>query len=369
MFSSIVSFLKWRGIETVVTSASIMTALAGVFIVSAIEQNIMYNIQSSISRSAPALYLVDITTSQLPKVKEIAGSTFKEYPIIRGRLLTINNRDITASKDREVTRELNMTYRNTLIDGEIISSGVWHGTGGSKQSVSFEKSFAEQAGGVTIGDTVSVFVQGITIRATVTSTHEADKSRGTPYFYMVFSPDVLAAFPASYFGTVETDKNTVEEIKTKIGSVYPNIIPLETSTILETVNTLLSSIILVVKIIGIPSILLGLMLVLVMTGQSLYERKGDVLVLRVYGLKRSAITLLFVAETGVLILIAGCISYLVAHGVAFILNTYLFSFKLFTFAVTPLYITLGILVVTATFSYYVAYSLTKTPLKKLLTEK
>ncbi len=369
MFSSIVSFLKWRGIETVVTSASIMTALAGVFIVSAIEQNIMYNIQSSISRSAPALYLVDITTSQLPKVKEIAGSTFKEYPIIRGRLLTINDRDITASKDREVTRELNMTYRNTLIDGEIISSGVWHGTGGSKQSVSFEKSFAEQAGGVTIGDTVSVFVQGITIRAVVTSTHEADKSRGTPYFYMVFSPDVLAAFPASYFGTVETDKNTVEEIKTKIGSVYPNIIPLETSTILETVNTLLSSIILVVKIIGIPSILLGLMLVLVMTGQSLYERKGDVLVLRVYGLKRSGITLLFVAETGVLILIAGCISYLVAHGVAFILNTYLFSFKLFTFAITPLYITLGILVVTATFSYYVARSLTKTPLKKLLTEK
>lgn len=369
MFSSIISFLKWRGIETIITSASIMTALAGVFIVSAVEQNIMYNLHGTISKSTPALYLVDITTSQLPKVKEIAGSTFKEYPIIRGRLLTINDRDITMSKDREVTRELNMTYRDTLIDGEIVSSGVWHGADSSKQSVSFEKSFAKEAGGVEVGDMVSVFVQGIIITAKVTSIHEADKARGTPYFYMVFSPDVLATFPASYFGTVDVNKETVEEIETKIGNLYPNIIPLGTSTILETINTLLTSIILVVKIIGIPSILLGLMLVLVMTGQSLYERKGDVLVLRVYGLTRMTITFLFVAETAVLILIATFISYLVAHGVAFILNTYLFSFKLFTFAITPLYITIGILVVTSTFSYYIAYSLTKTPLKKLLSEK
>lgn len=369
IFSSIVSFLKWRGLETVITSASIMTALSGVFIVSAIEQNIVHNIQRSITQSAPSLYLVDITTSQLSKVKEIAGNTFKEYPIVRGRLLSINERDMTISTDRGVTREFNMTYRNDLIDGEKIVSGLWHGTSGSMNSVSFEKTFAEDVGGVAVGDIVTVFIQGITVQATVTSIHEADKSRGTPFFFMVFSPDTLGTFPASYFGTVEGNPETIKIIENNLGQLFPNIIPIQTDKILETVNSLLSTIILVVKIVGIPSILLGLMLVLVMTGQSLYERKSDVLVLRVFGLTRKSITSLFIAEAGFLIVIATGVAYTIAHIIAYMLNIYVFSFTLFSFAVVPLYISIGIVLVTILVSYYIARSLVNTSLKKLLAEK
>jgi putative ABC transport system permease protein len=369
IFSSIISFLKWRGLETIITSASIMTALSGVFIVSAIEQNIIHNIQGTISKSAPSMYLVDITTSQLPKVKELAGSTFTEYPIIRGRLLQVNQRDLTTSSDRGVTREFNMTYRNNLIDGEVVTSGIWHGIAATTNSVSIEKSFAEQIGGVNLGDTITVFIQGLEVKAKVTSIHEADKSRGTPYFYMVFSPDVLSTFPASYFGTIEGSKEEVSAIRNSIGSIFPNIIPIETGTILEIVNSLLGTIILVVQIIGIPSIILGLMLVLVMTGQSLYERKGDVLILRVFGLKKKMITFLFVAEAGILILVATGISYILAHLIAYILNIYLFSFNLFSFASIPLYISFAILIITIIFSYYVASTIVKTPLRELLAEK
>lgn len=369
LFSSIVSFLKWRGLETVVTSASIMTALSGVFIVAAIEENIVHNIQQTITKSAPALYLVDITPSQLEEVKKIAGPTFIEYPVVRGRLLSINDRDLTQSSDRGITREFNMTYRNTLIRGESVATGVWHGDSEAQGAVSFEQSFGEEVGGVAIGDTVTVFVQGLTVQARVTSIHEADKSQGTPFFFMVFSPDVLEDFPTTYFGTVEGGTETEKDIETQLGAKFPNIIPIQTSKILETVNTILGTIVLVVKSIGIPSIILGLMLVLVMTGQSLYERKGDVLVLRVFGMKTSTIAILFCAEAGALILIATGISYGIAHVIAYLLNTYLFSFSLFTFAVMPLYTSVGILFVTVLFSYYIAFTLVKTPLKKLLAEK
>jgi putative ABC transport system permease protein len=152
MFSSIISFLKWRGLETIVTSAAIMTALSGVFIISAIEKNIVYNLDSSITQSAPKLYLVDITTSQLPKVKELAGMTFKEYPVIRGRIVKINNRDVAMSANGSIRREFNLTYRSGLIDGEKVIEGVWHGASKSTDSVSFEKSFAEDIGGVSVGD-------------------------------------------------------------------------------------------------------------------------------------------------------------------------------------------------------------------------
>ncbi len=346
-----------------------MTALSGVFIVAAIEENIVHNIQQTITKSAPALYLVDITPSQLEEVKKIAGPTFIEYPVVRGRLLSINDRDLTQSSDRGITREFNMTYRNTLIRGESVATGVWHGDSEAQGAVSFEQSFGEEVGGVAIGDTVTVFVQGLTVQARVTSIHEADKSQGTPFFFMVFSPDVLEDFPTTYFGTVEGGTETEKDIETQLGAKFPNIIPIQTSKILETVNTILGTIVLVVKSIGIPSIILGLMLVLVMTGQSLYERKGDVLVLRVFGMKTSTIAILFCAEAGALILIATGISYGIAHVIAYLLNTYLFSFSLFTFAVMPLYTSVGILFVTVLFSYYIAFILVKTPLKKLLAEK
>jgi putative ABC transport system permease protein len=369
MFSSIISFLKLRGIETVVTSASIMTALSGVFIVTAIEENIVHNIEASVSQSAPALFIVDITASQLAKVREIAGPTFREYPIVRGRLLAVNDRDLTTSSNGGITREFNMTYRNDLIEGESVVSGIWHGSSGVPGSISFDRSFAEEVGGVELGDTVTVFVQGLTVRATVTSIHEADRSQGTPFFFMVFSPDVLGAFPTTYFGTVRETPEAERSIEDRLGALFPNIIPIQTGRILETVSALLGTVIRFVNVIGIPSVVLGLMLVLVMTGQSLYERRGDVLVLRAFGMGRREIVALFIAEAGTLILIATGISFAVAHLIAYALNEFLFSFDLFSFAIMPIYISAGILVVTGVFSYGMARSIVRAPLKRLLSEK
>jgi putative ABC transport system permease protein len=366
---TIVASLYSRGMETAIVSASIMTAFLGIFIVSAVEANITKNIEQNVSGSAPALYLVDITKSQLETVRSIGGPTFREYPIIRGRLLAINDKDMTTSENRGITREFNMTYRNALIDGETITQGIWHGTSQATSSVSFDAEFAEEVGGVSIGDTVTVFIQGLTVKATVTSIRETNRSNGTPFFYMVFSPDLLSRFPATYFATVNESEVGVAVIEREIGILYPNIIPIQTKSILETVTSLIKTILLVVKVIGVPSIILGLLLVFVMTGQSLYERKGDILVLRAFGLDRGRAAKLFMIEVGSLILLSALVSYALAHGIAYLLNVYVFSFSSFVFAGMPLTITALIFFVSMLTAYVIASRLSKDSLKKLLAEK
>jgi ABC-type lipoprotein release transport system permease subunit len=111
------------------------------------------------------------------------------------------------------------------------------------------------------------------------------------------------------------------------------------------------------------------MLVLVMTGQSLYERKGDVLVFRAFGLQKMRIVVLFIIESCALIFFASCIAYVLAHGIAYVLNTFLFSFETFIFANTPLWIVVGISIFVASFAFFVSQTLVRTPLKKLLAEK
>jgi len=363
------SSLSWRWIESVIIIASIMTAFTGVFIISAIEHNISTNINQNISNKAPALYLVDITKSQLDDVRQIAWNTFNEYPIIRGRLLTVNNRDMTQSQDPGVTREFNMTYRNNLIPQEKVIQGEWHGAKNLTNSVSIDGSFAQDIGGVNIGDTIKVFIQGLNVEATVTSIRSTDRSSGTPFFFLVFSSDVLEKFPASYFATADIGESEIAMIEKNLGEKYPNIIPIRTDKIVGTVTGLIDTLVKVVKVISIPSILLGLLLVMVMTGQSLYERRGDVLVFRAFGLSSRSIVSLFITEISVIIMIASIVAYIIAHALAYGLNRFLFSFDIFVFDSMPLWITAGILIVVSIFAGFIASSLVRAPLRDLLSEK
>ncbi len=369
IISSSISSLKWRGVETIIISASIMTAFSGIFIISAIEKNIVVNLNQNVSSSAPALYIVDINKSQLEKVREIGGVTFKEYPIIRGRLLKVNERDMTVSSDPGITREFSMTYRNNLLPDEKITDGIWHGDSKVTNSVSVDNSFAKEIGGVKVGDTLQVFIQGINIDAKVTSLRDAERSGGTPFFYLVFSPEVLANFPASYFATVQADPESVKVIEGKLGNQFPNIIPIQTGKIIDTVSTLLGNVISVVKVIGIPSLLLGLILIMVMTSQSLYERRRDVLILRAFGLTKNKIIKLFVIEVSFIILLASSISYIIAHAIAFTLNRFLFNFETLAFSLDPVYISFSIFVIIIIFSYLMSNNIVKSSLKNMLAEK
>ncbi len=368
--SSIISFLKWRGLQTYVATASIMTAFCGVFIVAAIESNITANISKNISTTAPALYLVDINKSQLEPVRAIVGESLKEYPIIRGRLLSVNERDLTTSDDPGVTREFNLTYRNNLIEGERVLEGVF----GEKENqvgnvVSIDKQFAEEIGGVKLGDSIRVFIQGITVTATVTSIREVDSSSGIPFFYLVYGTSVLSNFPSSFFATVQTNDVAIKSIKNALSAQFPNIIPIETKKVLESVASVVNNVLLLVILISIPSIILGLMLIIIMISQSVYERKGDVMVLRAFGFEKKKITLLFVLEAGALLFVSGFIAYLIAHSVSFALNYFVFSFEIFSFATKPFYMIIITMVLVGVFSYILSTQIVHSSLKKLLSEK
>ena len=367
--ASIISFLKWRGLQTYIATASIMTAFCGVFIIAAIEKNITSNISRNISTTAPALYLVDINRSQLERVRAIVGESFKEYPIIRGRLLAVNERDLTVSDNPGITREFNLTYRNTLIEGERVVEGVFGEEKAGINSVSIDKRFAEEIGGVNLGDTIQVFIQGITVNATVTSIREVDSSSGLPFFYLVYGTSVLSNFPSSFFGTVQVEDSAVQTIKSALSVEYPNIIPIETKRVLATVAGVVNNILLLVIIISIPSIILGLMLVIIMISQSVYERKGDVMVLRAFGFEKRKITLLFVLEAGTLLFVSGVIAYLIAHTVSFALNYFVFSFEIFSFATKPVYMIMVTMAIVGIFSYSLSTQIVHSSLKKLLSEK
>lgn len=368
---SIISFLYLRKLETLVSVAAIMTAFSLVFLVTAIESNLELNLKTNISTSAPSMYLVDITKSQLEEVRSIAGATFKEYPIVRGRLLYVNDRNLLEEDNRELRREFNLTYRDSLIEGETLVKGALGDTltGTVSVPVSVDKSFAAELGGVDIGDTIKIFIQGVELTATITSVRDVDSTSGIPFFYLVFPTNVLSHFPATFFGTVDVEETERKAIERLLGEKFVNIIPIVTTSIVAAITELVESVVTVVSLISIPSIILGLLLIVVMLSQNMYERSGDVLILRAFGLERKRVTALFMIEGIFLVSLAGILSYVVAHIVAFGLNIFLFSFKSFSFVISPLYMVLGNIVLVGVVAYILSVRITRVSLKKLLAEK
>jgi putative ABC transport system permease protein len=367
---SIISFLYLRKAETLVSSSAIMTAFLLVFLVLAVEKNIETNLRQNIATTAPSLYVIDITKSQLQEVKAFIGETFNEYPIVRGRLLFVDQRDILKEDNRELRREFNLTYRDTLIQGEKVIEGVFgDNKGGTVIPVSLDKDFAREIGGATIGSTIVLFIQGIELRATVTSIREVDSRSGIPFFYFVFPKSVLEKYPATFFGTAEVDDQKRRSIESYIANNFPNIIPIVTSSLIAIVTETVETVVQVVTLLSVPSVALGLFLIIVMIFQNMYERRSDVLVLRAFGMSRKRVTILFVVEGSFLVIVSGLISYVVAHLLAYILNVTLFSFTLFSFAITPFAIIIAVLVCVVTIATLLSRSLAKSSLKHLLNEK
>jgi predicted lysophospholipase L1 biosynthesis ABC-type transport system permease subunit len=111
------------------------------------------------------------------------------------------------------------------------------------------------------------------------------------------------------------------------------------------------------------------MLVMVMTAQSLFERRKDVLVLRAFGFSRRATTILFITEITAIVGIASIVAYAIAHILTAVLNVTLFDFDTFVFDSMPLWIVACSLISVSLCAYFISLSLSRTPLRKLLSEK
>jgi putative ABC transport system permease protein len=105
--------------------------------------------RSSIPQNSPNRFLINIQPDQKEGVLQLltanqAQLDFDLYPMIRGRLVRINQREI-SSKDyqadnakRLIDREFNLSYADKIPQKNQIVDGVWFSPGGDIKQVSIE---------------------------------------------------------------------------------------------------------------------------------------------------------------------------------------------------------------------------------------
>ncbi len=349
------AFLSHQGQVAASGVASLTIAFASIFTIALIEANMLGNLALEFKEGAPNVYLIDIQPDQREGVARIMGEGWLDFSIVRARYAKRDGYDIQANlatEDPEMRREFNITSGARLIEGERVIQGVWHGET-TQSAVSVEKDFATRAK-LTLGSVIEFTVQGFPITATVTSIREVDTKSGLPFFFLVFSPDVLAPFPKTSFGYAYLPEAEIATLQNTLARTYPNVTSIPTTDIIATAKMVVSALAAAVVATAIPALLLGCMLMLSMLATAQRERMNDMLVFTSFGARLRLLYRIYIVESGTLVVMAGLIAMGIAHAVVWGLNRWLFDFEGYYLTATIPLLFGGVFVFTLLFSLYFA---------------
>lgn len=211
----------------IMTLSSALSILLVIFLV-------RYNLQATFVESypddAPNVFLVDIQDDQREGVRALVGGDLELHPIIRARLKAINGERVKGGERKRfrdsLSREFNMTYRDVLLQDELLDEGSsLFGGARSKDApvpVSILDTVAEM-GDMEQGDLLQFNIQGVELTAEVTSIRSRDRSMLYPFFYFVFPTRVLEKAPKTFFGALHAEETSIGTLQSDIVSKYPNV--------------------------------------------------------------------------------------------------------------------------------------------------
>ena len=343
--------LKRRAKENTSQLIGFTLAIMLILILYSLKNSIIKEWQQQIPVGTPNHFVVNIAQHELDDVKQAFATQEVEpeqyYPIIRGRLIAINNETViddddddtgakhTSGEERNAQdeeqeqegrqglgRELNLTFSDQLAKNNVLKQGDWMPDVDFPQ-VSIEEGVAERLD-VKLDDKLKFLIGAKEVEVTVTSIREVDWNSFQPNFFMVFHPNVLADFPATYitsFYLPKEQKLWVNELL----RAYPTLSIIDVEAMIEQIQEVIEQVSVSIQLVLIVVVCAATLVLLAQVQSSLDERRKETVIYRTLGARgkmiQNAITIEFLALGG----IAGVIAAIVAEASLFMLQWQMFE--------------------------------------------
>lgn len=269
-------------------------------------------VQFSASGNQPNMVLFDIQREQAAGVRELVKKAglpvVQQVPIVTMRLESINGRDGAQLRkdtsqhipDWAMNREYRVTYRDTLIGSETLSSGKVQTNTADVPMVTFEDDFMKRMH-LKLGDKLTFNVQGAPVETVVGGTRTVDWNRVQTNFLVVFPSGVLEQAPQfSVLMTRVPDTQTSARFQRSLVSQFPNVSAIDLGLILKTLDDILDKISFVIQFMALFSIITGLVVLGSSVVISKYQRIQESVLLRTLGANRRQILYITLIEYGLL---------------------------------------------------------------------
>ncbi len=302
----------------VVTLAS---ALAVLFAIYLLEENLRVTYIESYPADAPNLFCLDIQKDQQQGFLQLVGGQVELFPVVRARLHSINDRAINRETELQkrgdsLAREFSLTYRDTLLPDEVVTAGAGlfgsNDRPGGLPPVSLLDTVVEM-GNFKIGDIVEFNIQGVPLRAEVTSIRSRTKSMLYPYFYFVFPEKYLQAAPQTFFAALKVAKGDLAQLENRIVNKYPNISPINVGETAAELGKLMEKLSVLVTFFASLAILAGGLILVSSILATRMARMEEAVHYKILGADTWFVLRVFFLENLLLALLSGGAAVLVAE--------------------------------------------------------
>ncbi len=284
---------------------------------------------------APNRFLINIQPDQVEEVEQFfTENNVHEpmlYPMVRGRLVAINDHQVSPddySEDRAkrlVQREFNLSWSQVMPDNNKVLEGGWWQSASTLQQFSVEQGIAESLG-IKMGDVLHYKIAGQAVAAKVTNLRSVEWDSFQVNFFVIAPPGLLDDYPTNYITSFYLSDEQYELLNQLVKRM-PNITVLDVSTIIDEVRRIIERVTMAVEFVFLFTLLAGLMVMYAAIQATLDERVRESALLRTLGAQRGQMQKGIMAEFAGLGLLAGSVAVLVASVAAAILAAKVFDFN------------------------------------------
>lgn len=283
--------------------------------------------------SAPDRFVINIQPDQGEAFRKTLADAgvqgYDWYPMIRGRLTTINGEAVQGKRftedraQRLAEREFNLSHTGDMPAHNQIVAGRWGAAAPGEMGMSVEEGLAQTLG-LKLGDRLAFDIAGQPVQGRVTSLRKVDWSSMRVNFFVLFEAASLPELPATQIAAYRTP--AAGKLDRELARQFPNLTVIDVSAQLNEVQRVLDQVVQAVQFLFGFTLATGLVVLLASVGSTREARTREFALMRALGAPSSLLAQVQRAE----LLGVGALAGFLAGGVALVLAAllarYVFEF-------------------------------------------
>jgi putative ABC transport system permease protein len=312
-------------------SAAVLAALGvGVMLILSVflmQNSIIARMHSSIATSTPNVFMIDISTEELSGLRTLLAAQpgvsgeLDALPILSARITRLNDTPVgqldTKAFPKHLRRTVSLTWSDKQPDGLRLTEGSWWTDGKVNQFAVLDR--IAQRLHLHPGSELTFDSDGHAIVSRVAAIYSVDGQHISSRSEFIFAPAQLAGLPVIWYGAVHVAPAQIANMQRALFAVYPTVTVINVADILDTIQSVVGQITIVIRFLAGFSILSGAVILASSVASTRFRRIREVVVLKTLGSTRNRIATVFSVEFAVLGLLAGATGTLFANALSRIL--------------------------------------------------
>ena len=321
-----------KPVYAVVQVSSLAVGLLALVLLVLLRTDLIASWRKATPADAPDRFVINVQPDQAQDfqaaLKKAGVHSYDWYPMIRGRLIAINDKAVSPDDYEEdrakrlVDREFNISTAETMPDHNQIVGGRWQA--GEQGAISMEEGIAKTLG-LKLGDALRFDIGGEESEARITSLRKVDWSSMRANFFVIYPVQHLENVAVTYLAAYRAPD--IKGFDNALVNEFPNITNVDLSSTLAQVQQVMDQVIRAVEFLFGFTLVAGLVVLFASVTGTREERAREYAIMRAVGARSGLLQQVQSAELAGVGLMAGFLASCVALAVGWALARWVFDFE------------------------------------------